>query len=297
MAFTYTEPAAGQLGVQVTDFDINRATAEDFAEMKQRIYDNRVVVLKNQAEMTPAEFVRLGEGMGTIVPYYEPMYHHPEHEEIFVSSNVLEEGKQVGVPKTGKFWHADYQFKEQPFAFTIFFPRLLPEGNRGTFFIDMAQAYRALPEKLREKIRGSKASHSVRRFFKIRPDDVYRPLGEIITEVEEKSPPAVHNTVVTHPVTGEEILYISEGFTDRIDGADTTDPRGLLAELLTEVGQLDPEFTHPNILTHSYDPGDVVLWDNRALAHRALHVPGNGGAVSHRITVLDDLPFDATTQE
>ncbi|RNE50072.1 taurine catabolism dioxygenase [Corynebacterium alimapuense] len=281
------------MGVQVTDFDINLATNEDFAELKKAIYANRVVVLKNQAAMTPTEFVALGNGTGTIVPYYEPMYHHPEHEEIFVSSTVQLEGKKMGVPKTGKFWHSDYQFKKQPFAFTIFFPQVLPEGNRGTFFIDMAQAFQSLPAELRSAARKVTASHSVRRFFKIRPSDIYRPLGEIIKEVEQVSPPAVHNAVVTHPVTGEEFLYLSEGFTDQLDGEGTSSHRNLLHDLLEESGQLDPEFTHPNILCHSYELGDIVLWDNRVLTHRALHVSGNGASASYRITVTDDLPFDA----
>jgi hypothetical protein len=42
--------------------------------------------------------------------YYEPVYHHPDTDLIFVSSNLPKDGKQIGVPKTGKFWHADYQF-------------------------------------------------------------------------------------------------------------------------------------------------------------------------------------------
>ncbi len=44
------------------------------------------------------------------------MYQHPEVPEIFVSSNVPENGRQIGVPKTGRFWHADYQFMPDPSA-------------------------------------------------------------------------------------------------------------------------------------------------------------------------------------
>lgn len=286
-----TEPADDGLGAIVTGFSPATATDEDFAAMKKAVYDHRLIVIKDQQDISPADFVALGRRFGTVVPYYEPMYHHPDEPDIFVSSNVPVDGKRVGVPKTGKFWHADYQFKPEPFAFTIFAPKILPEGNRGTFFIDMARALEKLPAELADAARGTHATHSVRRFFKIRPTDVFRPLGEIVREAEESSPPQTHPTVITHPVTGEEILYISEGFTDSI--ADAAD-ESLLDDLLEAVGMRDDTFTHENILRHPYVPGEIVIWDNRALCHRALHVTHDGPAASHRLTVLDEHPLSAT---
>lgn len=96
---TDTVTTVEQLGISWHDFDVRAA---DFADLKQAIYDHRVVVLRNQQDMTPEEFIALGRGLGTIVPYYQPMYHHPEHSEIFVSSNVPVDGQRVGVPKTGR---------------------------------------------------------------------------------------------------------------------------------------------------------------------------------------------------
>lgn len=287
------EPTNNAFGAIVTDFDAATATSEDFASLKEAIYQHRLVVLKNQEDITPEAFIRIGEHLGEIVPYYEPMYHHPDHKEIFVSANTEFEGRKMGVPKTGKFWHADYQFKPQPFAFTIFAPKILPAGNRGTFFINMADAFNGLPEAMKDKIRGTKAGHSVRRFFKIRPSDVYRPLGEIVSEVEQASPETFHPTVVKHPVTGEEILYISEGFTDRIVDESGADQPEILEQLLREVGMRDDTFTHPNIINHSYEAGEIVIWDNRVLSHRALHTTTNAATVSHRLTVLDEHPLSA----
>ncbi|MBV7295643.1 TauD/TfdA family dioxygenase [Corynebacterium sp. TAE3-ERU12] len=281
----------GGIGLVVDGFDAQTATDEDYAAMKQAVFDHRLIVLRGQQDAPASDLVEIGHKFGTIVPYYEKMYAHPEHEEIFVSSNVPVDGKRVGVPKTGKFWHSDYQFMPDPFAFTVFSPRILPEGNRGTFFLDMGKVFAGLPEELKEAARGTHAAHSVRRYFKIRPDDVFRPLGEIIDEVEKTSPPAVHPTVITHPVTGEEILYISEGFTDRIIDSDDPD---LLEKLLEASGMRDDTFEHRNIITHPYTPGEVVIWDNRALCHRALHVTHNGPAMSFRVTVVDGQQLSTT---
>lgn len=290
---TLTKNPAG-VGVVVTDFDVNTASEADIAAITAAVYRDKVAVLRGQAEITPAEFVRLGRAFGEIVTYHEPMYHHPDEPEIFVSANIPQDGKRIGVPKTGKFWHADYQFMPQPFALTIFAPKVLPPKNRGTFFINMADAYAALPEALKRAAAGTTAVHSVRNVFKIRPDDVFRPLGEIIREVEEHTPAVRFPTVMEHPVTGETLLFLSEGFTVGIEGSD--DPE-LLTALLEATGQLDGTFAHPNIYRHSYEPGDIVIWDNRSLIHRALHTDTPAATVSHRVTVLDEHPLFAGAPE
>lgn len=277
-----------RLGVIVDDFRLDEATPGDIKLLTEHVYRDKVVVLRQQS-LTPSELVRLGRMFGELVAYHEPMYHHPDESEVFVSSTHDDGQPRIGVPRTGKFWHADYQFMPRPFAFTIFAPQQLPPGNRGTFFIDMARAWAALPEALRDEVRGLQASHSVRRFFKIRPEDVYRPLGEIIDEVEQRTPAVTFPAVITHPVTGEEILYLSEGFTVGLSGG----APDLLQRLLEACGQLDPSFEHPLIRQHAYEPGDIVIWDNRTLVHRALHTTGPGSSVSFRVTALDGFGLSA----
>ncbi|MFV2097449.1 MULTISPECIES: TauD/TfdA dioxygenase family protein [unclassified Micromonospora] len=281
-----SEPSGGRIGVTVTGFEVSKSSADDVATIKRLVYEKKIVVLKNQS-LSPSEFVALGRRLGQPETYYEPMYHHPEEREIFVSSNVSEGDKQIGVPKTGKFWHADYQFMPKPFGITLIYPQVIPTRNRGTYYIDMGEAYARLPEDLRQALSGTRSRHSVRRFFKIRPSDVYRPLGEVIEEVEAKTPGVSHPTVFRHPVTGEDVLYNSEGFTYAIEGDDGT----LLQRVFEETGQLDPNFSHPNIHLQIPERGDLLIWDNRSLIHRALHTTTPEPTVSYRVTVHDDHPF------
>jgi taurine dioxygenase len=127
----------------------------------------------------------------------------------------------------------------------------------------------------------------VRRYFKIRPSDVYRPLSEIIDEVDAKTPPVGLPTAHAHRRTDETILYISEGFTLSITDADGREQPELLRELLASTGQLDREFEHPAIHLQTYEEGDLLVWDNRSLVHRALHTATDEPAVSYRVTVYD----------
>ncbi|MFJ3308259.1 TauD/TfdA dioxygenase family protein [Streptomyces sp. NPDC086549] len=283
-----TEQLGSALGATIDDFDHTSASDADIETLKQIIYTKKIAVLKGQ-NLSPQQFLDLGRRLGRPETYYEPMYHHPELREIFVSSNVPENGKQIGVPKTGKFWHADYQFMPDPFGITLIYPQVIPQKNRGTYFIDMGRAYERLPEDLKKQVADTYCRHSVRKYFKIRPHDVYRPLSEIIEEVERKTPAVRQPTTFTHPLTGETVLYISEGFTVGIEDGDGKPlDDDLLHRLFEGTGQLDDTFEHDNIHLQSFEQGDLLIWDNRSLIHRARHTTTPEPTVSYRVTVHDE---------
>ncbi|NUT90411.1 MAG: TauD/TfdA family dioxygenase [Saccharothrix sp.] len=283
-----TPQADKAFGVVVEGFDAETASAEDIAALKKAVYTNKIAVLKHQ-DLSPQQFLALGKRLGRTAEYYEPVYHHPEVPEVFVSSNVKEtDGSQIGVPKTGKFWHSDYQFMPEPFDITMIYPQVVPSKNRGTYFINMATAYEKLSEELKLAVKGTTATHSVLRYFKIRPTDVYRPISEIIDEVNGKTPPVVSPTAVTHRHTGETVLYLSEGFTLSVQDGDGNDRADLLHELLEATGQLDRTYEHENIHLQTFEKGDMLVWDNRTLIHRALHTATPEPAVSFRVTVYDE---------
>lgn len=152
----------------------------------------------------------------------------------------------------------------------------------------MAAAYRSLDAALRDELRGVRARHSANRYFKIRPSDVYRPIRDLIEEVDRETPPVVQPAVLTHPVTGEEVLYISQGCTIGFaDQAGAPLSGDLLARVLDAVGQADTTGTHENVHLQTFAEGDLLIWDNRTLVHRARHTATPEPAVSWRVTVMD----------
>lgn len=282
-----TRIPGGDFGVEVRGLVPATASDADVERLSQTVFDQKLVILKDQ-DLSDAGYLEFARRFGEVVRYYEPMYEHPELPDIFVSSNVPADGKQIGVPRTGKFWHSDYQFRPDPFAITFIYPKVIPQKNRGTYYIDMSAAYERLPDDLKKEIAGTYCVHSVRKYFKIRPSDVYRPLSEVIREVETKTPPHVCPTVVAHPRTGRPVLYLSEGFTVGIQNADGEDlGEDLLNRLFEVTGQLDENCAQPGTHLITPSPGDVLLWDNRSLIHRALHTPVPEPTVSHRITISD----------
>ncbi len=273
------------LGAQVTGIDPDNLADISTDELRRIVYDNKLVILKD-VNPSPERFIELGRILGEIVTYYEPVYHHKDHPEIFVSST--EEGQ--GVPRTGAFWHIDYMFMPEPFAFSMVMPLAVPGTDRGTYFIDLNKVWESLPAARQDSVRGTFSTHDPRRHIKIRPGDVYKPIGEVWDEINRTTPPVKWPTVIRHPYTDEEILYICSTGTSQIEDADGNllEP-GVLQELLSDSGQLDPDFASPFIHTQHYEVGDIILWDNRVLMHRAKHGTTAGTLTTYRLTMLDGL--------
>lgn len=273
------------LGAQVTGLDPADLDHISTDEIRKIVYENKLVVLKD-VHPSPEQFIKLGNIIGKIVPYYEPMYHHQDHPEIFVSST--EEGH--GVPRTGAFWHVDYGFMPESIAFSMVVPLAVPGRDRGTYFIDLNKVWEALPVDKQDRVRGTLSTHDPRPYIKIRPSDVHKPIGEIWAEFTRTTPPIKWPTVIRHPHTGNENLYVCVTGTTSIEDKDgNLLDRSVLQELLAATGQLDPDFKTPSIHTQHYEVGDIVLWDNRVLMHRAKHGTAVGTLTTHRLTMLDGL--------
>jgi len=106
-----------------------------------------------------------------------------------------------------------------------------------------------------------------------------------LEETFKRNPPVIHPVVRTHPVTGEPILFISEGFTTRINELDETESAELLQYLFAHA--TNEQF----YLRWQWQAGDVAIWDNRCTQHKALFDYGDAHRIMHRATINGDVPF------
>ena len=156
----------------------------------------------------------------------------------------------------------------------------LPPAGGDTQFANMVLAYEALTDGMKERLAGMRAIHS---WEASRVASGSRPA----TEAEKRErPPVSHPIVRTHPETGEKALYIGN-HAGGIEGLGEDDGRALLAELLAHATQ------RQFVYTHHWRPGDLVIWDNRALLHRALanYEMGKHRRVLHRTVVRGTAPY------
>ena len=89
-------------------------------------------------------------------------FHLPGHPEILTVSNIIENGKPVGLGDAGKYWHSDISHKALPSLGSLLHAQELPSEGGDTLFANMHLAYDTLPEALRNAIEGRRAVHSYR---------------------------------------------------------------------------------------------------------------------------------------
>jgi taurine dioxygenase len=276
------------LGVELSSVSIASMDDEQVCLVRNLVYEHHLVVFRNQ-DVSILEYVDFARKVGRPQVYFQKNYHHPEHPEIFVSSNVPENGKKIGVSGTGRYWHTDCAFEPDPLSLTLLCPRILPKSIRETYYINMNQVYQELPPDLKAQVDGKYAVHEGKWRYKVQACDIDHALIDILNDVEKMAPATTHPAVITHPVSHLPALYVSEGFTTGIVGLGHEENKQVLANLFSFIQQ------EKHIHTHVWQEGDILLWDNRMLIHKASSVPKGESSMSYRIGIYDSLPFYLTT--
>ena len=209
---------------------------------------------------------------------------HPEAPEIYVVSNVPPASRpppprpeppldpQGRLPTRypqRKGWHTDQSYRRPPPDISLFFAvEPVPQGQGQTLFADGTAAYAALPPELKARVKDLQGLH-------VQPGSGRS--RDAVLRGERPKPQAPHQraqrqpVVRQHPVTGKPALYLCEsGQMDWVDGPFVglePGPHGEGARLLDDLmaHQTRPEF----IYVHEWNPGDLVVWDNRCLVHAA----------------------------
>jgi alpha-ketoglutarate-dependent taurine dioxygenase len=178
---------------------------------------------------------------------------------VHIVHNLDEHGHPTESPdNVGNYaWHTDKSYHAEPSLMTMLHALELPDDGGDTQFANTALGYAALPEDTKRRIGGLKVEHSW--------DASRRNLGVTPPTEAQKAerPPVTHPLVRTHPDTGVKCLYLGL-HASHVVGMDVAEGRALLDGLLTHT-------THPRfVYRHEWRIGDLVLWDNRCLLHRAM---------------------------
>jgi alpha-ketoglutarate-dependent 2,4-dichlorophenoxyacetate dioxygenase len=173
-------------------------------------------------------------------------------------------------------WHSDSSFKATPAKYSLLHARILPKAGGNTEFADMRAAYDALDEETRVEINDHVCEHSQQYSRGV--------LGFDFTEEERlRNPPVPQRLVRRHPGSGRRSLFLS-AHAGAIRGMPVPEARALLRDLTEHATQ------RKFVYAHEWRLGDLVMWDNRAMMHRARRYDPSEVRELHRTTVADDRP-------
>ena len=225
--------------------------------LNRSFVEHSVLCVRDQKLSAP-QFLVAMQVFGEIFPQHNPRFAVPECPLVHYISNqdTLEDGR-VYIP--GEGYHTDHSNDAMPPKATALHAVKLPATGGDTQFINMEQAYAALPESTRWRIDGLQARH----VYQSRHSE--RKLPHLAGEKRQTIGTAsvVHPLVRTHPETGRKAIFINPIRVEDIIGLETSEALALLDELIAHATKLRFEYRH------AWRPGDVVIWDNRCLLHKA----------------------------
>ncbi len=254
------EPSGGACGARIMGIDLKRSLdPATVAAIRAAWLEHHVLAFPDQGldddglERFTRYFGSFGED-----PFFAPL---PGRQHIAAIRREADEQS----PLFAENWHADWSFQARPPAGTCLNAVQIPPHGGDTLFANQHLAWEALPPERQARYADLIAVHSAR--LPYAPDGTYgeRDKGRSMDIRPSEAALAVqdHPLVPAHPETGRRGFYSTLGYIIGIKGLSQDEAVPLLIELQQWQGQ--DRFVH----MQKWEPGMLVMWDNRSVLHRA----------------------------
>ena len=273
-------PLSAHTGAEVRGLNLVDAFDDPAARavLNQAFTDHSVLAIRDQ-DLTALQFHQAGQIFGEIFPQHNSRFSVPECPLIHYISNQdkFEDGR-VYIP--GEGYHTDHSNDAVPPKATMLFAVKLPKTGGDTQFINMHRAYETLSSAMKARIEKLQGVHVYQSKYSERK--LMSLPGEKAKVVPKQ---VIHPLVRTHPDSGRKALYINPIRIESILGLEDAEAQELLAELLAHSIDLSNEYRH------KWSSGDVVIWDNRCLMHKANgDYPVDEVRYLYRLMISGDVP-------
>ncbi|HEX3860607.1 MAG TPA: TauD/TfdA family dioxygenase [Stellaceae bacterium] len=246
-------PLSSVCAAEVVGLDLRRALS---GATRHAVYDAfvryQVLAFRDQ-KLAKDEQIAFSEQFGTLERHIARNRGN-DNPLVHMVTNLNAAGKPSGSVKSTT-WHTDKSFRPEPSLATILHAVTMPPNGGDTCFANMYAAYEALSAAEKAELDGLRVIHSW--------ELSQAKSGKQATPEEiADAPPMSHPLVRLHPDSGRKCLFMGE-HASHVDGWPMADGRALLARL--EAHATQERFVY----RHRWLPGDMLMWDNRSLLHRA----------------------------
>ena len=287
---TTIQPTGEILGATVHGIDLARPLSEaDFALILLALGRHGLLCFPDQ-HLEATALRDFSQRFGSI-QHMLTGFHEPGMPEVGILSNVVENGRPIGLADAGQDWHTDMSYNPTIGFLNVLFAVKVPRrdgrvlGN--TAFVNTQAAHEDLADEIKERLADATATHDFNKFWenmRRRPGSTRGPMTE---EQRRRRPPSVHPLFLTHPITGRPVLYCNPGYAIRINELDEAESDRMLATLFAH--QLHPKYQYQ----HRWTEGDVLVWDHIGTLHNAIPDYGpDEPRLMKRCQVMADRIFD-----
>lgn len=259
-----------RIGTEVRT-DIESLLTPEVAQEVRRLLVQRGVLVFKELNLSDEQQLQLSRLMGSL---------REEGEKgIYKVTLDRKANARADYLKGSFMWHLDGTHDDVPVFASLLSARKLSRTGGQTEFANSYMAYETLPEATKKRIADLKVVHSVE--MSMRRGGV-EPTEEHLADWR-RLPDKTHKLVWTHK-SGRKSLVIGS-HAAQIAGMDREEGDRLLQELLAWTTQ--PDF----IYRHEWSPGDMLIWDNTGVLHRAEPYPLDSGRMMHRTTLMGEEAF------
>jgi len=256
------------------DINLNNLHDNDLKKIKDGINNYQLVLLKKQ-QITMSQQISFTKELGKIEFVWEDK--HPDSDYIQLLQNKLKKYKPF--KSTSKHWHTDRSFINPSSKYTILYAKQIEGNAGGTEFCNLHQAYMKLSDEYKIKLSSLNTIHAFDYKF---PELMKKKLfsEEKISALKSKYPEVARPLIKTNSVSGTKSIFLSELCLKKIIELNEDESSNLLKYLYDFV--LNPEYRY----VQEWEEGDILIWDNESLMHRALNTPLNIRREFHRTTTM-----------
>ncbi len=271
-------------GVEVVGVDVARPVDDaTFAEIRMAL-DEHSLLLFRGLDMTDERQIAFSERFGPLLRATSnnltggTPFSRQSNLDVKTGEFIPADDRRMRYQKANEGFHSDGSYRVVPALCSLLSGRVVPPEGGATEFTTMRGAWAALPEARRRPLEGLVAVH-----YLYHSRSLVDPT--VMNEAQKSETPPVRQAVVrTNPANGRKTLFVG-AHASHIVGWPEEEGRALLKELLAFCAQ--PQFVY----RHQWQEGDLVVYDNRCLLHRATPYDiGRYKRVLQRTTVSDSGP-------
>jgi taurine dioxygenase len=266
------------LGATIEQLDLAKPLSDGELEAVLRALGRYGVLRFPRQELTGRQLADFSARFGELEINVANAYPEPGVPEVMILSNIVEDGRPIGLADAGQSWHTDMSYSGTiALANVLYGVRIPKRGGRplgATEFSNMHAAYDGLPAEMKRDLEGMTVLHDFNKFWEMmrREKGSKRPP---LTEAQKKAkPPVSHPIFLTHPITKRKVLYANPGYAVRINELPENESERTLAFLFEH--QLRPEYRY----AFRWEEGDVLMWEDIGTIHNAV---ADYGPQEHRL--------------
>lgn len=270
-------PIAGKLGAEITGVKLSELSSSD--DLVKTIYNlmlRHKVIFFRQQFLSPEQHEKFASLFGEIHVAHPLLPSKDGYPNIFEIDYTIpgsqypsyENGDNTKYQDRGVAWHTDITFTEEPPRCSILNGVTIPFAGGDTMWSDQVSAFRTLSKRMKDSLVGCTAIHDASEFAHSGIKAVTK-----------------HPVVIVNPETGEEALFVHQGFTRRIVEFSKPESDAILKFLFEHSTRY--EFT----VRYHWTQGDIAFADNRVTQHAVVGDIGRSPRLVNRVTLKGHKPI------